>query len=86
MSLEGHQVPAWDHDTVVRYLSLLEDAAKPTRTNGGFSFGADMQQPMPMCGSAKALRVTQMGVVGLPGFEDTRGGLKGDIRKRGSKR
>ena len=79
-------VPTWDHDTVVRYLSLLEEAAKPTRTNGGFSFGADMQQPIPMCGSAKVLRVSQMGVVGLPGFEDTRGELKGDRRKRGSKR
>ena len=86
MSLEGHQVPTWDHDTVVRYLSLLEEAAKPTRTNGGFSFGADMQQPIPMCGSAKVLRVSQMGVVGLPGFEDTRGELEGDRRKRGSKR
>ena len=80
------QVPIWDHDTVVRYLSLLKDAAKPTRTNGGFSFGADMRQPIPMCGSDKVLRVMRMGIVGLPGLEDTRGALEGNRRKRGLKR
>lgn len=61
--------PTWDYDTVAKNLSLLEDAAKPTRTTGGFSFGADMQQPMPMCDSDKVLRLSEIGVVGLPGFE-----------------
>jgi hypothetical protein len=83
LSLGSHRVPTWNHDTVVRYLSLLEDAAKPARTNGGFSFGADMQQPIPMCRSDKVLRFSRMGVVGLPGFEITHDGPKVRKARRG---
>jgi hypothetical protein len=68
-------LPTWDQDAVARYMSQLEDVAKPTRATGGFSFGADMQQPIPMCTSVKAARFWRLGVVGIPGFEDTRVGL-----------
>ena len=77
--LVARKVPTWNHDIAVEYLSLLEDAAKPARTTGGFSFGADMQQPMPMCRSDKVLRFSRMGMIGLPGFEITHDGPK--VRK-----
>jgi hypothetical protein len=75
-------IPTWDHGAVVGYLSLLEDAAKPTRTTGGFSFGADMQQPMPMCDSSKVRRFAGMGLVGLLGFEDVSDGPEIEKAKR----
>jgi hypothetical protein len=64
-------IPTWSHDDLMRYMSQLEHVAKPARGNGGFSFGTNMQQKIPMCTSRKTSIFRCEGVVGIPGFEDT---------------